>query len=171
MPVSEYLQTNWRPDCEYLEGILLERNVGERDHSRMQMVLSAYLYSREVQWGIRVFPEQRLQVKPERFRVPDICVVAGPMPDEAVFTQPPVLCIEILSRDDTMSEMQERIDDYLAFGVRFVWLVDPRRRRGWISTAEGMEEARDGKLRTTAPNLEVPLGEIFERAGICGREL
>ena len=168
MPASEYVQTTWRPDREYLEGVLLERNVGERDHSRIQMVLSAFLYFREAEWGIRVFPEQRLQVKPERFRVPDICVVAGAMPDEAVFTQPPLLCVEILSKDDTVSEMQERIDDYLNLGVRFVWLIDPRMRRAWISTPEGMKEAKDGKLRTTGPDLEVPLGEIFETAGIRG---
>ena len=34
VPLSEYLETSYRPDCDYLEGELLERNVGEWDHSR-----------------------------------------------------------------------------------------------------------------------------------------
>ncbi len=34
IPLSEYLGTSYRPDCDYLEGELLERNVGELDHSR-----------------------------------------------------------------------------------------------------------------------------------------
>jgi len=34
--LSEYLNTSYRPDCDYLDGELLERNGGERDHSRLQ---------------------------------------------------------------------------------------------------------------------------------------
>jgi Uma2 family endonuclease len=69
---------------------------------------------------------QRVHVKATRFRVPDVCVVLGQEPDEQVFTEPPFLCVEILSKDDTMTGMQERIDDYLKFGVRYVWVLDPR---------------------------------------------
>jgi hypothetical protein len=35
--VEEYLNTSYRPDREYIDGALLERNVGERAHSRLQM--------------------------------------------------------------------------------------------------------------------------------------
>jgi len=34
--VSEYLETSYRPDVDYVDGELLERNVGELDHSRLQ---------------------------------------------------------------------------------------------------------------------------------------
>ena len=78
--VQEYLATSFRPDREYADGAVLERHVGERDHSRAQMRLSAYLFNRAAEWGIHVFPEQRVQVKPTRFRVPDIAVVAGDEP-------------------------------------------------------------------------------------------
>ena len=74
--LSEYLATSYRPDCEYLDGELLERNVGEWDHSRLQMLLSRYLCNREKQWGILVVVEQRVQVKATRFRVPDISVLS-----------------------------------------------------------------------------------------------
>ncbi len=60
--VEEYLATNYRPDREYVEGCLLERHVGERDHSSLQMVLSAFLHNRRQELGIQVFPEQRVQV-------------------------------------------------------------------------------------------------------------
>jgi hypothetical protein len=55
--VSEYLRTSYRPDCEYIDGEVRERNMGDLDHSRLQMPLSRYLSSREVQWGIIVLPE------------------------------------------------------------------------------------------------------------------
>ncbi len=44
-----------------------------------------------------------------------------------------------------MEEMQERIDDYLNFGVRYVWLIHPRKRRAFI---EGVREVKDGILWT-----------------------
>ena len=80
VPLAEYLNTSYRPDCDYLEGELLERNVGEWDHSRLQGLIVHFLMSREKQWGILAVPEQRVQVKAKRFRVPDINVLVGTRP-------------------------------------------------------------------------------------------
>src|ERR1035441_4642545 len=124
--LSEYLNTSYRPDCDYLEGELLERNVGEWDHARLQGLVSSCLSNREKRWGIIVVLAQRLQVKAKRFRVPDITVLAGPRPASGIITEPPFLCIEILSPSDRVVEMQDRIRDYIDFGVRYVWLIDPR---------------------------------------------
>lgn len=158
--LSEYLNTSYRPDCDYLDGELLERNVGEWDHSRLQMLLSQYLFSREKQWGIVVVPEQRVQVKATRFRIPDITVIAGNPPAGPIITNPPFLCIEILSPSDRLTEMQTRIDDYLAFGVRYVWLINPRTRHSYIHTSAGIREVRDGVLTTENPDIRVVLGEL-----------
>ena len=160
VPLSEYLAASYRPDCEYLDGELLERNVGEWDHSRLQMLLSRYLSNREKQWGILVVPEQRVQVKATRYRVPDISVLAGAAPPGPILEEPPFLCIEILSRKDRMQEMQERIDDYLSFGVRCVWLIHPRTRRAFVYTSQQVMEVKDGILRTEGPDICVPLAEL-----------
>ena len=159
--VSEYLSTSYRPDCDYVDGKIVERNVGEKDHSKLQTLLSAYFVNRSKQWGTHVFVEQRVQVLATRFRIPDVCVVLGKEPDEQIFTTPPFICVEILSKDDTMTQMQERIDDYLKFGVRYVWVLDPRTRRAYSFTREGMREASEGVLRTDEPEIVVPLAEIF----------
>ncbi|HWF08017.1 MAG TPA: Uma2 family endonuclease [Bryobacteraceae bacterium] len=160
IPLSEYLDTSYRPDREYIDGELRERNVGESDHSRLQTLLIGYLLNRETQWGIVVMAEQRVQVKPNRFRVPDITVVAGRLPGTPILHEPPFLCIEILSRGDSMEDMQERIDDYLTFGVRHVWVINPRTRRAFLYTSEGMKEAKDGFLRTLSPDVEVPIAAL-----------
>lgn len=159
VPLAEYLETSYRPDCEYLEGELLERNAGEWDHSRLQMLLSDFLFSREKEWGILVVTEQRVQVKARRFRVPDILVLTGP-PTGPIIKEPPFLCIEILSPSDRMGEMQDRIDDYLDFGVRYVWLIDPRKRRAFLYTSEGVQEVKDGILCTSNPDIRVSLAEL-----------
>ena len=162
VPVEEYLTTVYRPDLEYIDGVLREREMGAYDHSRLQGLLYGYLLQREKQWRIRAVPEQRVQVKPSRFRVPDICVVIRDAPIEQIFTPPPVLCIEILSPEDRISEMQERIDDYLGFGVPCVWLLDPGPRRAWICKAGQMQDVRDGILRVPDLPIEVPLAELFD---------
>ena len=158
--LDEYLNTSYRPDCDYLDGELLERNVGEWDHSRLQILLSQYLFSREKQWGIVVVAEQRVQVQASRFRVPDITVIAGDPPAAQIITKPPFLCVEILSPSDRLTEMQERIDDYLSFGVSYVWLINPRTRQTYVYSSAGIREVRDGVLTTDNPAIRVVLSEL-----------
>jgi Uma2 family endonuclease len=158
--VREYLSTSYHPDRDYVDGLVIERNVGELDHSQLQTDLSTYLNVRRQQWGIRVFVEQRVQVRPKRFRVPDICIVTGGRPNEQILTSPPLACIEILSKDDRMSDMQERIDDYLGFGVSYVWVIDPRTRKTYEFTSGGMHEVKE--LRVEKPEMSVPLDAVFE---------
>jgi Uma2 family endonuclease len=161
VPVEEYLRTTYRPDCDYVDGEVLERNVGERDHSELQGELFYYLRSRAKQWGIRIYPEQRVQVSARRFRIPDLCIVAGPKTEDQIFHQPPLVCIEVLSKDDTLERMQEKIDDFLDFGVRYVWVINPRSRRAWVYTSDGSREVKDGTLRTENPAIAVALAEVF----------
>lgn len=157
--VEEYLRTVYDPDCDYVDGVVLERNVGEKSHAKVQKRLMWYLEQHYK--ALFVIHETRVQISPTRYRVPDLCVIAGPEPQEEIFTQPPFLCVEILSPEDRMSRMNIRIDDYLAFGVPYVWIIDPQTRKAWIYTSAGMTEVRDGVLRTHEPEIAVPLQELF----------
>jgi len=107
-----------------------------------------------------LFPNKRVQVTSSRFWVPDVTVVAGREPREQILTSPPFLCIEILSREDRMTEMQERIDDYLRFGVPYVWVLDPRLKRAFAHTRTGVSQPSE-VLQTDAPDLVVPLNALF----------
>jgi Uma2 family endonuclease len=158
--VEEYLRTAYRPDCDYVDGEVVERNLGETDHSRMQITLAGYLLGREKLWGITALTEQRVQVKSTRFRVPDIAVVLGSLPETPILLEPPLLCIEILSAEDRMERVQQRIEEYLAFGVACLWLLNPRTRQGYVYTNDGMREAKDGILRVAGTPIEVPIAEL-----------
>jgi Uma2 family endonuclease len=159
--VEEYLHTMYHPDCDYVDGEVIERNMGEQAHSTTQGEFLFYFRSRRREWNVFVFPEQRIQVMPNRFRIPDLCIYVGEKPKEEVFRTPPFICIEILSPEDRIERIQERIDDYLKFGVPYVWVVNPRSRRAWVYTADSIYEAKDGILKTEKPELSVPLAEIF----------
>jgi len=162
MTVEEYLRTSFRPDCEYVDGEVLDRNVGEVDHGSVQKLLLVYLAAREKRLGIFVIQEQRLQLSQRHYRVPDLMILEGAgKPKEQIITRPPIVCIEVLSPEDRMSRMQKKVADYLAFGVRYVWVVDPETRRVWAHTSDGSTEIKDGMLRTEDPDITVNLAEIF----------
>ena len=59
--------------------------------------------------------------------------------------------------------MQERIDDYLTFSVEFDWVVNPGNIRGYVCTADGMREAKDGILRTSNSSISVPISDLQTR--------
>jgi Uma2 family endonuclease len=160
VPLSEYLRTTYRPDCEWIDGEVRERNMGELPRSSVQAFLTAFFMVRKREFGIRVYPELRLQVSVERYRVPDVMVMRASDPVDEIVRTPPTLCIEILSRDDSMSEMQERIDDYLAMGVEVVWVVDPRRRKAFIVDERGGQQPVE-ELIVPGTAIRVGVGEVF----------
>jgi Uma2 family endonuclease len=160
--VQEYLATCYRPDRDYVDGEIQERNLGERPHGRTQGRLFAFLLHREARWGICALLEQRVQVGPTRFRVPDVCAVLASDPVEPIVRRAPFLCVEILSAEDRVLRLNERISDYFQMGVRYVWVLDPLARRAFCYTPGEMHEVLDGILRTKDPEIEVPLADAFE---------
>ena len=161
--VQQYLATSFRPDRDYVDGEIQERNLGELPHGRTQGRLFAFLFQREGQWGIFAIVEQRVQVSPTRIRVPDLCVILAGDPREPIISRPPFLCIEILSSEDRVSRLNERLSDYFLLGVRYVWVLDPLAKRAFSYTPGEMHEVLDGVLRTSNPDIEVPLADAFEQ--------
>jgi Uma2 family endonuclease len=161
VPADVYLRSTYDPDREYVDGVVLERALGERDHSESQRNLIVFFWNRRKQWNVHVFPEQRVQLSPTRFRVPDVCVYVGEKPKEQIFITPPFICIEVLSPEDRIERYEEKFQDYVRFGVRNIWVIDPATRQAWVYLKEGLVEAA-GVLRTENPAFEVPLSEIFE---------
>ena len=60
--VEEYLRTAYEPDCDYVDGEVIERNLGERDHSVLQREFIYYFRSRRREWKTHVFVEQHGRV-------------------------------------------------------------------------------------------------------------
>jgi Uma2 family endonuclease len=157
--VEEYLSTVYEPDCEYVDGELIERNVGEFDHSALQFVLIELLGKQRRAAGVHIFPELRVQVAARRFRVPDITVTTGKGKGR-ILREPPLLCIEILSPEDRASRLLVKINDYFAFGVRYVWVIDPEEKAAWSYTSDGKRESAT-VLKTDSPRLTLNIAEVF----------
>jgi Uma2 family endonuclease len=157
--LQDYLHSNYRPDREYLDGELRERNVGKYEHARIQAWLTAWFFRNEAAWGVQVVTEQRVQVKPGRVRIPDVALLSrGPQPE--IIRDPPILVVEVLSPDDRFRETRERIDDFFAMGVKSVWILDPESRTGemWLSKDRCVAA---GRLEVPGAPIWVEVAELF----------
>jgi Uma2 family endonuclease len=159
--LAEYLETVYRPDRDWIDGETNERNMGEQPHSRIQAYLSYLFRSNASKWGVRALPEQRVQTSARHYRIADVCVVRRATPMEPIVRTPPMLCIEILSKDDSLSEILARVEDYLTMGVPTVWVVDPRRRRAYSATASGALQPAPTELTVAGTEIRIPIPDIF----------
>jgi Uma2 family endonuclease len=162
IPVSEYLSTTYRPDCDYVDGEIQERNLGETEHSDLQGQLLELLRTSANKAFFRASPEVRIQVAPSRFRVPDVCVRRVAVPKERIIRTPPLVCIEILSPEDRMSRTRERVRDFLDMGVLEVWVVDPSTRSVLVFSGSSMVEHTNGALAIPETPIVIELPDIFK---------
>ena len=128
--LEEYLGTSYRPDVEYIDGELQARNVGEIEHAEMILAVLGWFLGQREEWQVRILPDVRVQVRPQQFRVPDVCLCPATNTDTRIVTTPP-LVIEVLSPEDRIGDYRERIADYNRMGIRGVWLIDSQTRKGW----------------------------------------
>jgi Uma2 family endonuclease len=159
--VSEYLNTSYSPDRDFVDGRVEERNLGEHDHAAVQAALVLWFGQHQDEWNIEVLPEQRIRISATKFRVPDICLVSLDQPVEQILTKPPLACIEILSPEDTLRRMQERIDDYRQFGVGNIWVLDPVTQRGYDCRPAGFLDATEFAIPGTP--IRLVLSQLFAR--------
>lgn len=147
LSVQDYLKMTCDPDCEYVEGVVEERAVGERDHAAWQDALLAWFREHKRAWNIFVYPELRIQVAEDRFRVPDVTILSREAPREQIITHAPLAVFEILSPEDTMTRMLEKLADYERMGIGAIWVVEPK-KCSYFRFAEGKLEP--------APVFELP---------------
>jgi Uma2 family endonuclease len=160
IPLEEYLNTSYDPDVEYVDGVLVERNAGDWLHSLIQRNLIIAL-SRKYPYVYAV-PELRSQTSATRFRLPDVCVLLAP-PKTSYLLGAAFLAVEILSEDDRMSKMMEKLEEYDRKGVRNIWLIDPRLRTMAIYSSGGLNEIRGDRIATSGdPRVELTRDEIFQ---------
>ncbi len=161
VPVEVYLHSSYRPDRDYLDGYLLERNAGELPHSRLQSFFVRYFAVFEELLQVEVLPEQRVQVSPTRYRVPDICLVPLSSPDALIVRVPPLLCVEILSREDRIVDLHEKLEDYRRMGVQHTWVIDPWRQEAFVVELSGDWTLVREEMRLPGADVRLPVQEMF----------
>jgi Uma2 family endonuclease len=124
---EQYLRTfSWEPDAEYVDGEIRTRSMPTYSHADWQQAITAWFVQHGKEWNIRCVPELRVRVAAQRYRIPDVTVLDRANQREEVVTVAPLAVFEVLSPDDRMQEMYEKLDDYASMGVPQIWIVDPK---------------------------------------------
>jgi Uma2 family endonuclease len=163
--------------CELIDGVLVEKTMGYRESfiaSQIIYLIQVFLQTRNL--GIVLAPDGTLEILPQQVRIPDVSFISWDhfpdrkLPDEPIPALAPELAIEVLSKGNTEREMQRKLRDYFAAGVRLVWYIDPRTRSAKAYTAEDqfVEVPESGALSggDVLPGFELPLKELFDKAGL-----
>lgn len=160
MAVEEYLRTSFdNPDKEFRDGMLVDRSLPDNLHSSAHAYLCAFFDA--MRRTARLFPRPslRLKLRDGLYRVPDVAVFHGEEPVERLPSHPPLIAIEILSPDDSMSSARGKLEDYRNWGVPNVWLIDPHLRRLYTCDGELKEVA---ELTIPELSITIPNAELFE---------
>ncbi len=161
LSVEEYLRSTFRPDMDYVDGALAERNVGEFDHGDVQSAALEAINAFTLSLGIRARPELRVQISPTRFRVPDVCVLPAAWQRTQIIRQAPLLCIEILSPQDRLADAVQRSRDYLEMGVPEVWVLNPRNRTCTVVSGSRVQDMVQGTMVIPTTSASLPLSSFF----------
>jgi Uma2 family endonuclease len=163
LSIDDYLHSSYHPDADYVDGEIEERHTGEHTHNLIQGFIYFVFTSNLEAWRTEAIIEQRIRVASGRVRVCDVAVIDNAAPFEEVLTNPPLLCIEVLSPEDRIPRAKTVLADYLAMGVPNIWLIDPIRRSAFTFDADGLHDADPAKLTVPGTPVLLDLTSAFAR--------
>jgi Uma2 family endonuclease len=160
---EEYLRTSFPGvDQEFRDGETVERAMADSPHSEAQMGSGGFFLQLRKQEGLPFYPlpELRHRVRPGRYLIPDLAVHWPHPPAEDVPTTPPLIVIEVLSPDDRMAEVIAKLQEYVAWGVPHVWLIDPRSRQFSVYDRQGLHHVPE--FQVPEANRPLRAEDIFD---------
>jgi Uma2 family endonuclease len=156
--VADYLTNPGEPECDYVDGVLVDRNAGEPTHAAAITTVSCLLAAFK---SLTVLVILTLKVADTRYRVVDVCAYGGKVPDdERYMSKPPFICVEILSPGDALAYMVEKFTDYREMGVPNIWVVDPYKQWAASFDSTGLHFATD-VLATEKADVVLPVASVF----------
>jgi Uma2 family endonuclease len=162
MTMDEYLRTSFRPDCDFVDDHIEERNLGETAHSLLQMEVGFWFRSRRTEWNIRTMTELRTRVGPNRIRIPDVSVAYDDAAmAERVRQTALLIAIEILSPEDRLPRVLVRLEDFRKMGIQNIWLLDPEERIAFTYADAGLRQVEASRIEVPETQIFMDLAEIF----------
>lgn len=157
--LDEYLRTSYQPDVDYVDGELRERKLGTPEYARVRNAIAAWFWHRRIRWGLHPVTEQRIQVSPTRIRICDVAVLHCHSPREGFLQTGPLVCINLLSSEESVDAQKQILAEFRDMGSRNVWLVDPHRQTAYTFDAEGLHEADASHVEAPGTPIHLDLRE------------
>jgi Uma2 family endonuclease len=157
--LERYLHTIFPDvDREYRDGEVVERSLPDYLHGRVQGAIFAFFWALRSELALFPCVETRMRLRSNLVLIPDVAVFYPNEPSR-VPDAPPLVVVEVLSLDDRLTAVREKLEEYRAWGVRHVWLVDPHAKRLYRCDEGLMEVA---SLRVTELGIELLPARIFD---------
>jgi Uma2 family endonuclease len=160
--------------CELVDGTLVEKAVGF-DESRLaaQLVYLIITYLNQHDLGICTGADGMMRIAPGLVRIPDVAFISwnrlpgGEAPREPIPQLAPDLAVEVLSDGNTEAEMDRKVREYFASGVRMAWLINPKKRtaRVYSGPEESIVVRSDQLLEggDLLPGFSLVLADLLDR--------
>ena len=161
--MEEYLRTSYRPDVEYIDGVLEEKPLVSSVHGRVQLLLGIWFFQHQAEWALIASAEARTQVAVSRVRLPDVVVGQAGFLRQSALLEPPVIAIEVLSPSDSLLDLKRRAADLDGMGVKNVWLIDPESRDASVWRDGYWQKVAGGRVEAVPPPVFLDLPWLWEQ--------
>ncbi len=160
--------------CELVDGVLVEKTVGYYE-SYLALRLGHFLagFVERHRLGVVVGADGMMRLAAGLVRIPDVSFVSwNQLPGHRVPRVPiadlaPDLAVEVISPSNTSREMERKLQDFLAAGVRLVWYVLPEPQETHVYTAGRHDVLTIGQELSggdVLPGFVLPLWRLFEES-------
>lgn len=165
--------------CELVDGVLVEKAMGYPE-SLLAFALGGFLreFVRPRNLGLISGEAGMIRLFPGLIRIPDLAFASWDrFPDRKVPKEPipslaPDLVVEVLSLSNTPREMERKLGEYFAAGVRLAWMIDPRTRTvmihapGELPVLLDTTDVLDGG--DVLPGFRLALADLFSELDLRG---
>jgi Uma2 family endonuclease len=111
-----------------------------------------------------------LERNPDTVRAPDVAFLRKDRvkgrPTKKFIPGPPDLAVEVLSPNDTASEVSDKVEAWLKAGCQAVWVVDPQRQTASICHLDGdaivWQPVDELSFEPLLPGFRLPMRQVFE---------
>ena len=142
--------------------------------ARLTIVLGQYVEENDLGEVYAAETGFMLRSNPDTVRAPDVAFVTRKRADEAgetrgYFPGTPDLAVEVLSPDDTVRKVEEKVAEWLEYGTRMIWVISPK-----LHTATVYRSLTDIKTLTendvldgedVVPGFRCPITTLFGKRG------
>ncbi len=157
---------------ELVDGVLVEKAMGTYE-SYLAGVLLRHLgnFVTDHNLGIVLPPDGMMRLAPGLVRIPDVSFISwdrlsgGEVLHAAIAPIAPDLAVEVISRGNTVEEMEDKLVEYFTAGVRLVWYLYPIPREVKVYSARDQCVIRGEKHTLTGgdvlPGFSLSVRKLF----------
>ncbi|MCU0346338.1 MAG: Uma2 family endonuclease [Saprospiraceae bacterium] len=129
-------------------------------------LMRRFLTTKAYENGGNLFVEIEMLTKPDQIRKPDICYRSAKQIMDGDFS-PSEFVVEVISPNDKIEKVKDKLREYFAAGVKVVWHVFPVQQEVEVYTSARRSEVFSGADMVSAapaiPDFQLKVDEVFKK--------